>query len=77
MGAPVNLMVGGQLGATAPMSNYPQTPTVASGSDATIGAGGYVVDGTPLRVVSIVLVMIFLLVGLRWAGWKFNVTVGG
>jgi hypothetical protein len=77
LGAPVNIMVGGQLGSTAPMSNYAQTPTVATGSEVGVGAGGAIIDGTPMRVATLILLAIFALVGLRWAGFKFNVTVGG
>lgn len=59
------------------MSQYAQTPSVASGSSVSIGAQGNVIDGTPMRVATIVALAIFGLVGLKWAGWKFNVTVGG
>lgn len=76
MGSPVNVMVGGGLGSTAPHSDYQQTPTVASGSQVSIGAGGSIIDGTPMRVATIVAIAIFALVGLKWAGFKFNVTVG-
>lgn len=84
MGAPVNLMVGGgtYLGdqqtasGRAPMSGYPQTPSVASGSSVSIGAGGTIIDGTPVRVATLVALAIFGLAGLKWAGFKFNVTVG-
>lgn len=76
MQSPVNLMVGGGLGSTAPHSEYPQTPTVASGSQVSVGASGNIVDGTPMRVATIVAVAILALVGLKWAGFKFNVTVG-
>lgn len=72
-----NIMVGGPIGSSAPMSGYPQTPTVATGSEASISAGGTVIDGTPMRVATIVLLAVFGLVLLRWGGWKFNVTVGG
>ncbi len=75
MGAPVNIMVGGSLG-QAPMSNYPQTPSVADGSNVAIGASGSIIDGTPMRVATIVALSILGLVGLKWAGFKFNVTVG-
>lgn len=77
MGAPVNVMVGGGLGSSAPMSNYAQTPSVASGSQVGVTAGASVVDGTPMRVATLVILMIFGLAGLKWAGWKFNITVGG
>lgn len=76
MRAPVNIMVGGQVGSGAPMSQYPQTPSVATGSQVDIGASGSVVDGTPMRVATIVAIAILALVGLKWAGYKFNVTVG-
>lgn len=76
MGAPVNVMVGGGLGSSAPMSQYQQTPSVASGSQVSVGASGSVIDGTPIRVATLVAIAIFGLVGLKWAGFKFNVTVG-
>lgn len=76
MGAPVNVMVGGGIGATAPHSDYPQTPSVASGSSVGVSAGGSVIDGTPMRVATLVLLMVFALAGFKWAGYKFNVTVG-
>lgn len=76
MGAPVNIMVGGGLGSSAPMSDYTQTPSVASGSQVSVGAGGSIIDGTPMRVATIVAIAIFALVGFKWAGYKFNVTVG-
>lgn len=76
MSAPVNVMVGGGLGSSAPMSSYPQTPSVASGSSVSVGAGGTVIDGTPMRVATVVAIAIFGLVAFKWAGYKFNVTVG-
>ena len=76
MGAPVNVMVGGGIGSSAPMSNYPQTPSVASGSSVGVGVGGTIIDGTPVRVATLVALAIFGLAGLKWAGFKFNVTVG-
>jgi hypothetical protein len=69
-------MVGGGVSSSAPMSQYPQTPTVASGSSVNVGAGGSVIDGTPMRVATLVALAIFGLAGLKWAGFKFNVTVG-
>lgn len=79
MGSPVNMLVGGGAvpRGSAPMSGYPQTPSVPSPSSAAsvgIQAGG--IDGTPLRVATIVVLSIAGLAGLRWAGFKFNVTVG-
>lgn len=76
MGAPVNVMVGGGLGSSAPMSQYPQTPSVSTGSTVGIGASGSIIDGTPVRVATLVALAIFGLAGLKWAGFKFNVTVG-
>jgi hypothetical protein len=80
-GSPVNTLVGGgvRIGdqQTAPMSGYPQTPSVASGSSVGIGASAGIVDGTPMRVATLVVLSIAGLAGLKWAGFKFNVTVGG
>jgi hypothetical protein len=76
MGAPVNVMVGGGLSSSAPMSGYPQTPSVASGSSVGVTAGGSIIDGTPMRVATLVALAIFGLAGLKWAGFKFYVTVG-
>lgn len=75
----VNTMFQAGLGSgTAPMSQYPQTPTVATGSNVGVtGNAGVMIDGTPLRVVTIVGLCVFGLVLFKWAGWKFNVTVGG
>lgn len=78
--SPVNTLVGGgiQAGASAPHSSYEQTPAVPSpggGSGITVQAG--VIDGTPMRVATIVILAVGGLAGLKWAGFKFNVTVGG
>jgi hypothetical protein len=35
-----------------------------------------VIDGTPARVAALGIVSLAVLVGLRWAGFKFNVTAG-
>jgi len=59
------------------MSQYPQTPGVSSGSETSVQAGGTIIDGTPMRVATFVALAVFGLIALRWAGWKFNVTVGG
>lgn len=75
MGAPVNIMVG-DMGPIAPMSQYPQTPTVPNPGGSGVAASASIIDGTPLRVVSVVALAIGGLAGLRWAGIKFNVTVG-
>ncbi len=70
----VNVMFGGS--ATAPHSGYAQTPSPPAGSEVGVAAGGAIVDGTPMRVATIVVLAIVGLAGLRWAGFKFNVTVG-
>lgn len=79
MGSPVNMLVGGGAvpSGSAPMSGYPQTPSVPSpGSGSSLGVQANVIDGTPLRVATIVVLSVAGLAGLRWAGFKFNVTVG-
>jgi hypothetical protein len=79
MGSPVNMLVGGGTvpRGTAPMSDFPQTPSVPSpGSGGSVGVQANVIDGTPLRVATIVVLSVAGLAGLRWAGFKFNVTVG-
>jgi uncharacterized membrane protein (Fun14 family) len=70
----VNVMFGG--GATAPHSNYAQTPSPVSSGDLGVGAEAGIIDGTPMRVATLVVLAIVGLAGLRWAGFKFNVTVG-
>lgn len=35
-----------------------------------------VIDGTPARVAALGLLSLAILVGLRWSGFKFNVTAG-
>jgi hypothetical protein len=35
-----------------------------------------VIDGTPARVAALGLVAIAVLIGLRWSGFRFNVTAG-
>lgn len=70
----VNVMFGGS--GTAPHSGYAQTPSPASGSEVGIGAEAGIVDGTPMRVATLVVLSIVGLAGLKWAGFKFNVTVG-
>lgn len=73
----VNTMFGNiGIGGPAPHSSYPQTPTVASTGDKTVGVEASMIDGTPLRVASLILLVVVGLAGLRWAGFKFNVTVG-
>lgn len=40
-----------------------------------ISASAKVVDGTPARVAAIAILATAVLVGMRWAGIKFNVAV--
>lgn len=79
MGMPVNSLVGGgiSMGATAPMSDYPQTQGVPHPGGSGIEAKAAIVDGTPMRVATVVVLAVAGLAGLKWAGFKFNVTVGG
>lgn len=71
-----NPMFGASAALNAPMSGYAQTPSVSSTGDKAIGAEVAVTDGTPMRVASGVLLAVLGLVGLRWSGFKFNVTSG-
>lgn len=77
MAAPVNTMVGDMGVGTAPMSQYPQTPSVPHGASVGVDVSTGLVDGTPTRVATMVVLAIVGLAGLKWAGFKFNVTVGG
>lgn len=59
------------------MSYY--TPGAAAGDDPAANAAAsrtQVIDGTPARVAALGLVAIAVLVGLRWSGFRFNVTAG-
>lgn len=50
---------------------------VSNGNDPTAEAASNrqtVIDGTPARVAALGIVALATLVGLRWAGFKFNVT---
>ena len=73
----INTMFGANIGGTAPMSNYAQTASVPTGSETGIGGALSLNDGTPMRVATIMLLMVAGLAGLKWAGFKFNVTAGG
>jgi hypothetical protein len=76
-GSPVNTLLGDSaIGATAPMSGYPQTPPVANPGGGSVSGNVSIVDGTPLRVATLVALSVGGLAGLRWAGFKFNVTIG-
>lgn len=52
--------------------------TAPSGGVSTVNSGGNttVVDGTPARVAAVLAFSVAVLVGLRWSGFKFNVTAG-
>lgn len=54
-----------------PMQTSQREPTMEARS-----SGSNVIDGTPSRVASIAVVSLAVLIGLRWAGIKFNVAVG-
>jgi hypothetical protein len=68
-----NSMVGGPApGGTAPMSGYKQTQVPLTPNS----SGSLVIDGTPLRVVTIIGIAVLGVIGLRKAGFKFNVIAG-
>lgn len=66
-----NSMVGGPA-PTAPMSGYAQTQVPLTPNS----SGNLVIDGTPLRVVTLTVLAVGGIVALRWAGFKFNVVAG-
>jgi hypothetical protein len=72
----VNTMFGSPAGGTAPMSSYAQTPSVPDTGASGVGVGFSLVDGTPIRVATIVVIAVVGLAGLKWAGYRFNVTSG-
>lgn len=72
----VNTLIGGFGGATAPMSGYAQTPSVPATGAEGVGASVSLIDGTPMRVATIIVLTVVGLAGLRWSGFKFNVTTG-
>lgn len=61
---------------SAPHSGFIQTPSPAASGQSEIGAGIGLVDGTPMRVATIIVLVVLGLAGLRWAGFRFNVTGG-
>jgi hypothetical protein len=63
-----NPLIGG-----APVSSG-QQPSSAPDLDRNYG-GMVVVDGTPVRVVTLALAAAAALTALRWAGFRFNVGV--
>jgi len=72
----VNTMFGVGPGGSAPMSSYAQTPSVPESGHLGVGASVSGMDGTPLRVVTIMALMVLGLAGFKWAGYRFNVTSG-
>jgi hypothetical protein len=73
-----NPMFGSSIGVgeSAPMSSYAQTPTVPEAGHLGLGANVSAMDGTPMRVVTIMILAVVGLAGLKWAGYRFNVTSG-
>jgi hypothetical protein len=72
----VNTMFGASVGGSAPMSGYAQTPSVPMTGAEGIGLNASLVDGTPMRVATIIVLTVVGLAGLKWAGFRFNVTSG-
>jgi hypothetical protein len=64
----------GSSSQSAPMSSYTQTPSVSSEGHSELGVSASAIDGTPMRVATIIVLMVAGLAGLKWAGWRFNVT---
>lgn len=58
------------------MSGYTQTPSVPDSGASAIGANVSFIDGTPMRVATIIILAVAGLAGFKWAGYKFNVTSG-
>lgn len=71
-----NVMFGSPPGGPAPMSGYAQTPGVSQTGAETVGVSGTLVDGTPMRVATIILLMVAGLAGLKALNYRFNVTSG-
>ena len=72
----VNTMFQTNVGGTAPHSSYAQTPSVTARGDASIGYDEGKIDGTPMRVATIIVLMVAGLYGLKVAGIRYNVTSG-
>lgn len=70
---------GGQVTGTqnAPHSGFIQTPSPAVSGQSEVGANIGLIDATPMRVATIIVLVVLGLAGLRWAGFRFNVTAGG
>jgi hypothetical protein len=72
----INTMFGSPPGGTAPHSNYEQTPGVPQTGAEGIGFSAGFVDGTPMRVATLIILSVAGLAGLKWAGYRFSVTSG-
>ncbi len=72
----VNTMFQTDIGGSAPHSNYQQTPSVSARGDASVGYEEGGIDGTPMRVATIIILSVAGLYGLKVAGIRFNVTSG-
>lgn len=72
-----NTMVGGGIGigGTAPMSGYNQTPSTEPAS--LTGNVGASIDGTPVRVGTLVIGSLIVLAIFHFGKVKFNVAAGG
>ena len=51
-------------------------PTTSDPAAQTNPSNRQVIDGTPARVAALGVVAVATLVGLKWAGFRFNVAVG-
>lgn len=57
-------------------SFMPAQDNSGAASPAATSAKAQVIDGTPARVAALAVLSVAILVGFRWSGVKFNVTVG-
>ena len=71
-----NPLFGAVPGQSAPHSDYTQTASVVDTGASSIGVGASFIDGTPMRVATIIILAVAGLAGFKWAGYKFNVTSG-
>lgn len=72
----VNTMFHTDVGGSAPHSDYKQTPSVSASGDASVGYQEGGIDGTPMRVATLMILAVAGLYGLKVAGIRFNVTSG-
>jgi hypothetical protein len=72
----VNTMFQTGIGGSAPHSDYKQTPSVSARGDASVGYDESMIDGTPMRVATIMILAVAGLYGLKVSGIRFNVTSG-